>query len=139
MKGFQLALDQETRENTCFRKVLYTSAHSQLVLMSLKPLEEIGSETHAESDQFFRFESGSGKCVIEGNEFMVKNGDAVIIPAGTRHNIINTDRSKELKMYTLYAPAHHKDGVIHATKKEAEDDQESFDGVTTESVLNINI
>jgi mannose-6-phosphate isomerase-like protein (cupin superfamily) len=100
--------------------------------MSLKPGEEIGEEIHAESDQFFRFEKGVGKVIIDGNEFEVKDGDAVIIPAGAKHNIINLSATEELKLYTIYSPAHHQDGVVHTTKTEAANDSEEFDGKTTE-------
>lgn len=133
-KGFSANIEKETLENTKFRKVLYTAGHMQLVLMSLKIGEEIGAETHPDNDQFFRFESGNGKCIINGNEYIVKDGDAIIIPAGALHNVINTDSAKELKMYTIYAPAHHKDGIVRATKAEAEDEnnKEEFDGKTTE-------
>ncbi len=103
-----------------------------MVLMSLKPNEEIGMETHPDNDQFFRFESGEGRCIIDGNEYDIKDGSAVVVPAGAKHNIINTSDSKELKLYTIYSPAHHKDGVIRATKAEAEADSPEFDGVTTE-------
>ena len=98
MKGFKIAIEKSTIENNNFRKVLYTSSHSQLVLMSLKPKEEIGEEIHKENDQFFRFESGHGKCIIDGNEYVVSDGDAVVIPAGAKHNILNTDDEMELKM-----------------------------------------
>lgn len=132
MKGLKLNIDKETLSNSNFRKVLYTSRHSQLVLMSLNPNEEIGEEIHADNDQFFRIESGHGMCIIDGNEYRIKDGDAVVIPAGAKHNIINTDNTAGLKMYTIYSPAHHKDGVIHVTKKEAEASEEEFDGLTTE-------
>jgi|SRR4029078_13701955 mannose-6-phosphate isomerase-like protein (cupin superfamily) len=133
MKGFKINIDKATTKNDNYRKVLYTSKHSQLVLMSLKPKEEIGEETHPDIDQFFRFETGRGKCVIDGNEYEVKEGDAVVIPAGAKHNIINTDDIAGLKMYTLYSPPHHKDGVVRSTKKESEANGEEFDGATTES------
>lgn len=132
MKGFHSDIERLTLDNADFRKVLYTGKHSQLVLMSLKPGEEIGMETHAENDQFFRFEQGEGKCVIDGNEYVLKNGSAIIIPAGAEHNIINTSVTEELKMYTLYSPAHHKDGIVRHTKAEAEADGPEFDGKTTE-------
>lgn len=134
MKGFKVNIEKTTIENNNFREVLYTSAHSQLVLMCLKPNEEIGAEIHADNDQFFRFESGHGKCIIDGTEYKVQNGDAVVVPAGAKHNIINTDKEKPLKMYTIYSPAHHRDGVIRTTKKEAEakENEEEFDGKTTE-------
>ena len=132
MKGFKISIDKATLSNSNFRKVLYTSKHSQLVLMSLKPKEEIGEETHPDNDQFFRIESGHGKCTIDGNEYEIKEGDAIVIPAGAKHNISNIDRAVELKMYTIYSPAHHKDGIIRSTKKEAETKGAEFDGVTTE-------
>lgn len=132
MKGFKIAIERETAHNHYFRKVLYTSKYSQLVLMCLPPKQEIGMEIHSENDQFFRFEKGFGKCVIDGNEYEIKSGDAVIIPAGAQHNIINTDSRSELKMYTIYSPPHHKDGIIRLTKKDAEQNEMNFDGTTTE-------
>lgn len=132
MKGFSANIEQLTLENDNFRKVLYTGRHSQLVLMSLKPLEEIGMETHADNDQFFRFEKGQGKCLIDGNEYELKDGSAIVVPAGAEHNIINTSETDALKLYTIYSPAHHKDGVIRATKEEAIAESPEFDGVTTE-------
>jgi mannose-6-phosphate isomerase-like protein (cupin superfamily) len=134
MKGYKSNIESETLENTNFRKVLYSGKNLQLVLMNLKVGEEIGEETHHENDQFFRFESGMGKCFIDGNEYSVTDGDALIIPAGAKHNIINADQEKELQMYTIYAPPHHKDGILRATKAEAEDpeNEEEFDGVTSE-------
>ena len=132
MKGFISNIEKDTLDNNTFRKVLYTGKHIQLVLMSLKPKEEIGLETHSENDQFFRFEGGEGKCLIDGNEYLLEDGVAVIIPAGAEHNIINTSETKELKFYTIYSPAHHKDGIIRKTKKEAEENEEDFDGITSE-------
>jgi len=132
MKGFVNNIELSTLENENFRKVLYTGKHSQLVLMALKPNEEIGMETHPENDQFFRFEVGEGKVIIDGNEYVVSDGFAVVIPAGAQHNIINTSSVDPLKMYTIYSPAHHRDGVMHATKQVAEADNEEFDGKTTE-------
>lgn len=132
MKGFNINIEKATLENNNFRKVLYTSKHSQLVLMSLKPNEEIGMEIHPDNDQFFRFESGTGKCVINGNEYEVKDGAAIVAPAGARHNVINTSGDKELKLYTIYSPAHHKDGITRATKQEAEANEAPFDGKTAE-------
>lgn len=132
MKGFNINIEKETLENDNFRKVLYTSKHSQLVLMNLRPNEEIGMETHPDNDQFFRFEKGRGKCIIDGNEYEVKDGSAIVVPAGAKHNVINTSSDEELKLYTIYSPAHHKDGVVRATKKEAEASEAAFDGVTTE-------
>ncbi|MBN1325959.1 cupin domain-containing protein [Candidatus Falkowbacteria bacterium] len=132
MKGFNANIEKETLENSNFRKVLYTGKNSQLVLMSLKPNEEIGMEVHPDNDQFFRFEKGQGKCIIDGNEYEVSDGSAIVVPAGAQHNIINTSDSEELKMYTIYSPAHHKNGVLHKTKEQAEADDEEFDGTTTE-------
>jgi mannose-6-phosphate isomerase-like protein (cupin superfamily) len=132
MKGFTINIEKETLENENFRKVLYTSKHSQLVLMTLKPHEEIGMEVHDENDQFFRFEEGMGKCIIDGNEYEVGDGTAVIVPVGAQHNIINTSDTEDLKMYTIYSPAHHKDGIVRATKAEAESNETEFDGITTE-------
>lgn len=132
MKGYNINIEEETLKNDNFRKVLYTSKHSQLVLMSLNPGEDIGSEIHNENDQFFRFEGGQGKCIIDGNEYEVEDGSAVVIPAGAEHNIINTSKTDKLKLYTIYSPAHHKDGIIRETKEEAEANDEDFDGVTTE-------
>jgi mannose-6-phosphate isomerase-like protein (cupin superfamily) len=100
--------------------------------MSLKPKEEIGMETHEKNDQFFRFEGGKGKCIINGNEYEVKAGDAVVVPAGAKHNVINTSDKESLKLYTIYSPPNHKDGIIRKTKKDAETIGEKFDGKTTE-------
>jgi mannose-6-phosphate isomerase-like protein (cupin superfamily) len=132
MKGYVTNIEQAAKENNNFRQVLYTAKHSQLVLMSLKPKEEIGEEVHPDVDQFFRIDAGEGKCVIDGNEYEIKDGFAVVVPAGAKHNVINTSESEELKLYTIYSPPHHRDGVIHATKEEAESDTEHFDGTTTE-------
>ena len=134
MKGLNINIEKATLENSNFRKVLYTAKHCQLVLMNLKPREEIGMEVHKDNDQFFRFEQGQGKCLIEGNEYQVRNGSAIIIPAGAQHNIINTSSTEELKMYTIYSPPHHKDGIVRTTKQkaEAEKNKEEFDGITTE-------
>lgn len=132
MEGYKSNIERETIENNNFRKVIYTSKHSQLVLMSLKPEEEIGTETHKENDQFIRVESGHGICLIDGHEYRLKDGDAVVIPAGAKHNVINTDKHEALKLYTIYSPPHHKDGLVRATKEFAEAHEEEFDGVTTE-------
>jgi mannose-6-phosphate isomerase-like protein (cupin superfamily) len=132
MKGFKTAIETDAIENTNFRRVLYTSEHSQLVLMSLRPMEEIGVETHTDNDQFFRVEKGNGKCVIDGNEYNLADGDAVVVPRGARHNVMNVSATEDLKLYTIYSPPHHKDGIVRATKKDAEDKQEEFDGNTTE-------
>ncbi len=132
MKGFNTNIEKDTLDNNNFRKVLYSAKHSQLVLMSLKPKEEIGMEVHPDNDQFFRFEKGQGKCIIDGNEYDVADGSAIIVPAGAQHNVINTSDAEDLKMYTIYSPAHHKDGIVRATKEEAESNEAEFDGVTTE-------
>lgn len=132
MKGFVSKIEKDTLNNNNFRKVLYTSKHSQLVLMSLKPKEEIGMEVHEENDQFFRFEKGQGKCIIDGNEYKVEDGFAVLVPAGAQHNVINTSSKEDLKLYTIYSPAHHKDKIVRTTKKEAESNEAEFDGKTTE-------
>jgi mannose-6-phosphate isomerase-like protein (cupin superfamily) len=132
MKGYIENIEEITIENSNFRKVLYTSGHCQLVVMSIVPGGEIGMETHADNDQFFRFESGIGKVIIDGVETSVSDGFGVIIPAGARHNIVNLSADLPLKAYTIYSPAHHRDGVIHATKETAEKDNEEFDGKTTE-------
>ena len=132
MKGYKINIERATLANTDFRHVLYTAEHLQLVLMSLLPGEEIGVETHAHNDQFFRFESGTGKCVIDGKEYAVSEGDVVIIPAGAKHNIVNTHAGTSLKMYTIYAPPHHRDGIVRPTKREAENQKAEFDGKTTE-------
>ncbi len=132
MKGFNANIEKSTLENNNFRQVLYTGKHSQLVLMSLKPKEEIGMETHPDNDQFFRFEKGLGKCIIDGHEYELRDGSAIIVPAGAEHNIINTSETDDLKLYTIYSPAHHKDGVVRLTKEEALANGPEFDGVTTE-------
>ncbi len=132
MKGYNANIEKLTLGNTNFRRVLYTGKHSQLVLMSLKPKEEIGMETHPDNDQFFRFESGTGKCLIDGNEYTLGNGSVIVVPAGAQHNIINTSETEDLKLYTIYSPAHHQDGIIRATKAEAAANAPEFDGKTTE-------
>lgn len=132
MKGFKDNIEELTRENSDFRRVLYSGPHSQLVLMALRPSEEIGMEVHENNDQFFRFEEGRGKVIIDGNEYDVGDGDAVIVPAGAQHNVINASDSGSLRLYTIYSPAHHKDGIVRTTKAEAEADAPEFDGVATE-------
>ena len=134
MKGFKTNIERDTLKNKNFRKVIYTGANSQLVLMSLKPKEEIGTETHPENDQFLRFEGGTGRVIIDASKYTVKDGDAVVIPAGAKHNVINTSATDELKIYTIYSPPHHKDGIVHKTKEQAENDDEEFDGKTTEKM-----
>ena len=121
-KGFVANIEKETLENENFRKVLYTSKNGQVVVMTLTPSEEIGMEVHEISDQFFRIESGEGKVIIDGEEAIVSDGFAFVVPAGSQHNVINTSSEKPLKLYTIYMPPHHRDGVIHATKADAEAD-----------------
>ena len=132
MKGYVTSLEKDTRKNSNFRKVLYTGKNSQLVLMNLRPLEEIGMEVHKDRDQFFRFEEGEGKVVIDGVEHNIKNGDGVIVPAGAKHNVINTSKKLELKLYTIYSPPEHQDGIVRRTKADAIANKEHFDGKTTE-------
>jgi len=132
MKGYSINIEEETLANTNFRKVLYTAKHSQLVLMSLLPNEDIGMEVHPDNDQFFRFEKGQGKCIIDGNEYLISDGFAVVVPAGAQHNVINMSATDDLKLYTIYSPANHLDGIVRATKSEAEANDPEFDGVTTE-------
>jgi len=132
LKGYVVDIEKETKKNTDFRRVLYTGKYSQLVLMSIKPGEEIGEETHKDVDQFFRFEEGEGKVIIDGVEHRVKDGNAVIVPAGAKHNVINTSKRVNLKLYTIYSPPEHQDGVVRHTKKEAMATEEHFDGQTTE-------
>jgi mannose-6-phosphate isomerase-like protein (cupin superfamily) len=132
MKGYVNNIESETLNNENFRKVVYTAKHSQLVVMSLKPGEEIGMEVHPDTDQFFRIDSGKAKIVIDGNEYNVQDGFAAVVPAGSQHNVINTSNTNHLKLYTLYCPAHHRNGVVHATKEQAMADNEEFDGSTTE-------
>lgn len=130
-KGYKGNIEDLSENNDNFRHVLYTGEHMQLVLMSLKQGEEIGEEVHEGNDQFFRFEGGEGKVVIDDTTYEVEDGDAVIIPAGTKHNVINIG-SEDLKMYTIYSPAHHKDGIVRETKEDAVTNEAEFDGETTE-------
>lgn len=129
MKGFVEDIEKLTEENTDFRRVLYTGKHLQLVLMVLQPGEDIGEEVHAGHDQFFRIEMGTGEVHIDGVQHQIKADDGIIVPGGALHNVINTG-DKPLKLYTLYAPPEHREGVVHATKARASD--EHFDGTTTE-------
>jgi len=125
MKGYIVNIEKITKENNNFRKVLYTAKNSQFVVMSINPKEDIGEETH-DLDQFIRIEEGRGKAVLNDVETDIEDNYAIVIPAGTKHNIINTSEEKSLKLYT-------RDGVIHPAKKDAESDEEHFDGKTTES------
>jgi len=131
MKGFVDDIEKLTEENTDFRRVLYTGKNMQLVLMSLKPGEEIGEEVHDDRDQFFRVEQGKGEVLIDGKRTAVKADDAIIVPAGARHNVVNTG-DEPLQLYTLYGPPEHKDGTVHVTKAQADAQEEHFDGKTTE-------
>jgi len=124
MIGFIDNIEDLTLSNDNFRKVIYTGQHAQLVLMSLLPSEDIGMEVHPTTDQFLRIERGEGKVVMNGEEHLVKDGSAIIVPAGTEHNVINTSSENSMKLYTVYSPSHHKDGTVHKTKKEAEADTE---------------
>src|SRR6185436_7466017 len=117
-------IEELTLANTNFRQVLWTGQHAQLVLMNLLPNEEIGLEIHAIVDQFIRVEKGTCKAIIDGVETELQDGSAIIIPAGTKHNVVNTSSTEELKIYTLYSPDHHKDGTVHKTKAEADKDTE---------------
>ncbi len=131
MKGYVNNIEKLTLENENFRRVLYTAPHSQLVLMSIAPGDDIGEEVH-HLDQFLRIEKGTGKAVLNDIEYLLEDGSAVVVPAGVKHNIINTSDSEPLKLYSVYSPAEHRDGVIHATKQDALADNEEFDGKTTE-------
>ncbi len=124
MTGFIGNIEKLTAENNNFRQVLYTSQHTQLVVMSIEPGGEIGTEIHEIVDQFLRIESGEGKVIMNGEETSIKDGDAIVVPAGVQHNFINTSQTEPLKLYTLYSPPHHKDGTVHKTKAEAEADTE---------------
>ena len=123
-------IEKATLENENFRKVLFTAAHSQLVVMTLQPGEDIGTETHPEHDQFIRIEEGAGKAVLDGQEYEIPDDWAVVIPAGVEHNIINTGEGK-MKLYTIYSPQEHKHGTIHETKADALAGEEHFDGETS--------
>lgn len=132
MKGYVADIGKVTEENNNFRQVLYTGKNSQLVVMSLKPKEEIGMEVHT-LDQFIRVEKGTGKAILDGVEYDIADEYAVVIPAGTQHNVINTSETDLMKLYTIYSPPEHRDGVVHATKEDAMADKtDEFDGKTTE-------
>lgn len=131
MKGYITNIEKATEENSDFRRVLYTAKNSQLVVMCLKPSEDIGEETH-DLDQFIRIEEGEGKAILDGVEHPIESGWAVVVPAGTKHNIINISNDEEMKIYTIYSPPNHRDAVIHRTKEEAMADDEHFDGKITE-------
>jgi mannose-6-phosphate isomerase-like protein (cupin superfamily) len=131
-KGFVANIEEETKKNMDFRRVLYTGKNCQLVLMRLKPMEDIGMETHDDVDQFFRFEEGQGIVVIDGKKHAVKDGGGVIVPCGAEHNVINISKTSDLKLYTIYSPPEHMDKVVRKTKQEALAKEEHFNGKTTE-------
>lgn len=120
MSGFSINIETKSLENTYFREVLYTAPHSQLVVMTLQPGEEIGMERHAAADQFFRIETGQGEAILDGERHTLSNGVAVVVPAGVEHNIVNTSATEPLRLYTIYSPPQHPDGTINRTKQEAE-------------------
>ncbi|MDP3015219.1 MAG: cupin domain-containing protein [bacterium] len=128
MNRYIANIEKETKDNNFYRKVIFTAHYSQLVLMNLKPGEEIGEEIHG-LDQFFRFEEGEGKIILNNEEFLVSDGFAVVVPAGAKHNVINTSTDKQLKLYTIYSPPNHRDGTIHQTK--SDEAEEHFDGKTS--------
>ena len=132
MKGFVGDIEDQAEDNSDFRRVVYTGKNLQLVLMSLKPGEDIGEEVHKDRDQFFRVEKGKGEVLIDGKRSKIKGDDAVLVPAGARHNIVNTGE-KPLRLYTVYGPPEHRDGTVHATKADAQRMKEHFDGKTTEA------
>ena len=121
MSGYSINIEDKTLDNQNFREVLYTAPHSQLVVMALRPGEEIGLETHEDRDQFIRVESGSGEAILDGERHALEDGTAVVIPSGTEHNVINTSRTEHLRLYTIYSPAEHPHGTIHRTKAEADE------------------
>ncbi|MGC9602998.1 MAG: cupin domain-containing protein [Minisyncoccia bacterium] len=133
MKGYVENIEKLAKENENFRKVIYTARYSQLVLMALQPGEEIGAEVHG-LDQFLRIEEGTGKAVLDGVEHVIEDGSAIVVPAGTLHNVINTSADRKMKLYTVYSPPNHIDGVIHITKAQAEADEnrDHFNGKTSE-------
>ncbi len=131
-KGYVIAIESKTQSNSDFRRVLYTGKHSQLVLMNLRPREEIGMEVHPQIDQFFRFEHGEGAVVIDGVSHKVKGGYAVVVPAGAQHNVVNTSDKSDLRLYTIYSPPEHVDKTIRKTKADAVARPEEFDGKTSE-------
>ena len=126
MTGFVGNVEELTLTNNNLRQVIYTGQHEQLVLMSLSPNEDIGMEVHPTTDQFLRIEKGEGKVVLNGEEHLIKDGSAIVVPAGTEHNVINTSSENPLRLYTIYSPPHHKDGVIHKTKEDALADQTDY-------------
>ncbi len=132
MHGFDTNIEKATLENTNFRKVLHTTEFQQLVVMSIPVGGEIGQEVHDENDQFIRIEAGQAEAMIDGRKITLGDDDVIIIPKGAEHNVVNTSSSEDLKLYTIYSPPHHKDGTVHATKEQADADDEHFDGKTSE-------
>ncbi|MDD4358205.1 MAG: cupin domain-containing protein [Candidatus Pacebacteria bacterium] len=133
MNGYVTNIEKDTKENENFRKVVYTAENSQLVLMSLNPGEEIGEETHEDLDQFIRVEAGSGKVILNDQEHDIMDGFAIVVPAGTKHNIVNSSDTDKMKLYTIYSPPEHRDGTTHTTKEDAmNDDNDVYEGETKE-------
>ena len=130
-KGFADNIEKLTEENTDFRRVLYTGQNLQLVLMSIEPGDEIGAEVHLDIDQFFRIEAGEGEISVDGTVYKVRADDGIVVPAGARHNVVSTG-TEPLKLYTIYGPPEHVDGLVHKTCAEAAEAHEHFDGKTTE-------
>jgi len=131
MKGYLTNIEKDALQNEDFRRVLYTGKNSQLVLMNLQPKEEIGEEIHT-LDQFIRVEAGRGEAILDGVTHELSDGVAVVIPAGTKHNVVNDSDTEQLKLYTIYSPPEHRDGTVHATKQDALTHEEHFDGKTSE-------
>lgn len=123
MPGYQTNIEEKTLKNTYFREVLFTGPHSQLVVMSLKPGEEIGMETHDHADQFLRIEAGQGEAILDGKKQRISDGSAVVVPAGVKHNFVNTSKTEAMKLYSIYTPPEHVDGTIHKTKADADADE----------------
>jgi len=138
VKGFVADLGTATKKNMDFRRVLYTGSWSQLVLMRLRPAEDIGEEVHTDVDQFFRVEEGEGYVVIDGTRYPIRNGSGVMVPAGAKHNVINSSRTMDLKLSTIYAPPEHRDQIVRRSKQEAMAREEHFDGKTTEQGISDN-
>lgn len=130
-KGFAENIEKLTEENTDFRRVLYTGENLQLVVMSIEPGDEIGAEVHLDIDQFFRIEAGEGEISVDGTVYKVRADDGVVVPAGARHNVVSTG-TEPLKLYTIYGPPEHVDGLVHKTCADATEAHEHFDGKTTE-------
>lgn len=126
MTGYHINIEKKSIENSYFREVLFTGPHSQLVVMALKPGEDIGLETHPDTDQFIRVESGEGKAILDEQEYELQDGSALVIPAGAKHNVMNTSSTEPLKLYTVYTPSEHPDGTIHKTKAEAEEYEREY-------------